>query len=326
MTSIPSTTARDDEHASAAAAWVIRLDADDASAEDRASFERWLQQSPLHPAEFAHAQRNHLLARSLANDELLRAELRRARRTPVPRARWRWPAGIAATLAVLLVPLLLLHPWRPSAEYIATAVGERRDVTLDDGSHLVLDTDTELRVRFTASERELQLLRGQAQFTVGADPQRPLVVNTGDVWIRDIGTTFQVRRAAEGVDVALLDGRVDIGRKGESTARASLVPGQQARVDPQGRIQIGSADSEALLAWTQGTLLVERQRLDKVLAEMNRYRAQPLRLADSADGALLISGRFNVQDQQAFLSALEAGWALTARPSDRNDLVLYRRH
>jgi len=325
MTSIPSTTARNDEDTSAAAAWVIRLDADDASTEDRASFERWLQQSPLHPAQFARAQRSHLLARSLADDELLRAELRRARRAPVRRARWRWPAGIAAALAVLLVPLLLLHPWRPSAEYIATSVGERRDVTLEDGSQLVLDTDTEIRVRFTSNERQLRLLRGQAQFTVGADPQRPLVVTTDDIWIRDIGTTFQVRRAAEGVDVALLDGRVDIGRKGESTARASLVPGQQARVDPQGRIQIGSTDNDALQAWTQGALLVERQRLDLVLIEMNRYRTQPLRLADSADGALLVSGRFNVQDQQAFLAALDAGWSLTASQGDHNEIVLHRR-
>ncbi|TIE19505.1 hypothetical protein DI041_05480 [Stenotrophomonas maltophilia] len=315
----------DDDVIAAAAAWVIRLEADDASAEDRASFEHWLQQSTLHPAQFARAQRSHLLAQALAGDELLRAELHSARRAPVRQARWRWPAGIAAALAVLLVPLLVLQPWRPSPEHFATAIGERRDVTLEDGSRLVLDTDTEISVRFTHSERQLQLLRGQAQFTVGADPRRPLVVTTDDVWIRDIGTTFQVRRAPDGVDVALLDGKVDIGHKGSSTAQASLTPGQQARVDPQGRIQIGNTNIDALHAWTQGTLLVERQRLDRVLAEMNRYRTQPLRLADTADGTLLISGRFNVQDQQAFLAALDAGWSLTSRPGDHNEIVLYRR-
>ncbi|HEM7823519.1 TPA: FecR domain-containing protein, partial [Burkholderia multivorans] len=86
--------------------------------------------------------------------------------------------------------------WAIVTADLRTAVGERRTVTLADRTVVVLDTDTALDVRFDASARRLQLLRGAIMVTSGHDdrvPARALVVATADGDVQPLGTRFSVR-------------------------------------------------------------------------------------------------------------------------------------
>src|SRR3546814_21014903 len=57
--------------------------------------------------------------------------------------------------------------------------------------------------------------------------------------------------------------------------------------------------------WTEGMLVVRGWPLSRLVAEMNRYTATPIRLADSSLGDLPMSGSFRASDQQSFLLSLE---------------------
>ena len=81
-----------------------------------------------------------------------------------------------------------------SGRTYSTDVGERRSVNLPDGSTVLLDSRSLLQVDFTARTRQVELVHGQALFSVIHDPQKPFLVRAGATVIRDIGTQFDVKQ------------------------------------------------------------------------------------------------------------------------------------
>ncbi|WP_342315162.1 FecR domain-containing protein [Lysobacter sp. FW306-1B-D06B] len=308
-----------------AESWMARLLAPDCTPADRAAFEDWLAQAPENVEAWLEVERLQMLSAQLRSDEMLRAATRAVRRAPA-RVGWRrWVPAAAAAVLVLAVTTIW---WRqePFAEaepqQFATTMGEQSEVTLADGTVVLLDTGSRLTARFDGRQRLVELERGRAQFVVGVDPDRPFLVKAGAGTVRDIGTTFQVSHRADAVNVGVLEGRVDVSAGG-GTATA-LAPGEQVDVDTKGRIGTKAPlDVVAARAWPQGDLVFKQRRLDELLAEMNRYSKQQVRLADPALGALTVSGVFHAGDQDALVAVLERGWSLRAERKGAEEIVLH---
>jgi len=310
-----------------AEAWMARLMAPDCTPADRAAFEDWLAQSPQNIEAWLEIERVQALSAQLRSDEMLRAAVRAIRRTPARPFRPWVPAAAAAMLVVAVATIWWGYQPETAAvpQHYATAMGEQSKVTLADGTVVLLDTGTQLTATFDSRERVVKLARGRAQFVVGHDAQRPFLVKAGLSTVRDIGTTFQVARDDGAVDVGLLEGRVDVRAKNDR-AVATLSPGEQVRVDAAGRIGPKTPlDVASARAWPQGDLVFKQRRLDELLAEMNRYSKQQVRLADPALGGLTVSGVFHAGDQDALVAVLERGWSLRAERRGVDEIVLHRR-
>ncbi len=311
-----------------AESWMARLLAPDCTPADRAAFEDWLAQSPDHVTAWLEVERVQMLAAQLRSDDMLRAAARAVRRSPARSGWHRWaPAAAAAVLVLAVATIWWQH--EPFAEadpqYYATAMGEQSEVALADGTVVLLDSGTHLTARFDGRQRLLELERGRAQFVVGRDPDRPFLVKAGQTSVRDVGTTFQVGHRGDVVEVGLLEGRVDVSAASGS-ATTTLAPGEQVSVDAQGRIgPKAPLDVVAARAWPQGDLVFKQRRLDELLAEMNRYSKQQVRLADPALGALTVSGVFHAGDQAALVAVLERGWSLRAERKSVDEIVLHAR-
>lgn len=310
-----------------AEAWMARLMAPDCTPADRAAFEDWLAQSPRNIEAWLEMERVQALSAQLRSDEMLRATTRAIRRTPArPFNAW-LPAAAAAVLVVAVAAIW----WRYEPETAATShryattTGEQSEVTLADGTVVLLDTGTQLTATFDSRERVVELERGRAQFVVGVDAERPFLVKAGHSVVRDVGTTFQVARREGAVDVGLLEGRVDVSTAGDRTV-ARLAPGEAVSVDAAGRIgPKAPLDVASARAWPQGDLVFKQRRLDELLAEMNKYSKQQVRLADPALGGLTVSGVFHAGDQDALVAVLERGWSLRAERRGAEEIVLHRR-
>src|SRR5690606_34501615 len=158
-------------------------------------------------------------------------ELARAKRRPAVN---RWVLGPA--LAASLIGAIALggqQVFAPSSsadsatenvQRYATAIGQRRDVVLDDGSLVTLNTDTLVEVRYSHARRDVRLLQGQAMFHVAKNPERPFIVSAGNRRVTALGTAFdvQVRRGGE-VQVLLVEGRVRV-EPSQRRGIARLVP------------------------------------------------------------------------------------------------------
>ncbi|KAG1245041.1 hypothetical protein G6F65_021459 [Rhizopus arrhizus] len=93
---------------------------------------------------------------------------------------------------------------------VSTERGERRQMTLPDGSVLEINGGTRAQGKLYAGRRDVELESGEINFTVSADPARPFIVDAGSGVVRVTGTVFDVRRDADQVAVLVESGTVQV--------------------------------------------------------------------------------------------------------------------
>jgi transmembrane sensor len=244
--------------------------------------------------------------------------------------RFRYPANsrVAASLAFAVVACGAALAWyvvgRNQADIYSTQVGEIRRITLDDGSSVALNTDSEVHVRYTERGRHVDLVRGEALFEVAKNPHRPFDVEAGQADVHAIGTAFSVRlheeTQEERVDVVVSEGRITINPPASATYTAGTVA-----IVRNGRVTststLSGEDVSGKLAWVSGRLVFRGEKLDAVVAEINRYNHRHLEVSDPEIAGLRIGGTFNPSDPDGFVEALDRTFGIKARLAASGDKI-----
>lgn len=319
--------------------WIVRLNSGTATPGDRREFEAWLAAGPEHRHEFEQLSRmwaaldgtQSLLTAEIAKAEQL-WERYTANRQAAGRWSWRsvaWPAAGAAALVLMLVTAWW---WMrlPEVWMYETAKGAQRQVTLADGSMVMLNTDTRLTVQFSSRTRLIRLGQGEAWFTVRHDERRPFTVQVANGTIRDIGTQFMVNKAPQAVRVNVWEGVVEVGLRAPDESGAAAHPailreGQQVSYDEEGRMSdIRSFDREMVGSWKDGKLIFRSQPLKQVLTEVARYRPEEIRLLDPSLEEFPVSGVFHIHDLEHVIPILEDALPIRAHRVGTNLIVVER--
>lgn len=299
------------EHLQQAADWFALLQGGTACESERLQWQRWLDTGPSQRAAWqrveAVAGEFAMLAGLPARQVLERGAVDGKRRTALRSLAIAPVAGLTGWLA------LRQMPWRSWTAAHRTDVGERREIVLDDGSHLWLNTATAVDVDFSSSLRRIVLHRGEVLITSGHDKTfaaRPLVVDVLQGRLTALGTRFGVRHEkGEAVRLAVFEGRVEARPSSGDDAR-TLVAGQQAqvftdRVDGIAGLTVAGGGASYADDWTRGMLVADGLRLGDFIAELGRYRSGYLGCApDVAD--LRIVGAYPLADTDRILNALQA--------------------
>jgi len=245
---------RRDRAAQEAAEWMLRLQDQNITRAQRAEYVRWLRESPLHVSEMLRVTHVHS---ALANfphwNEIAPVDVsfppaptlefpgaadRRGADTAKPR-RNGWFRPVAATAFLVLVSMVLTYIVHLGPQTIRTGAGERREVTLADGSVIQISPKTTLRVRFTDRQRWVLLSRGDAVFRVAKDRAKPFLVETDHASVRAVGTEFGVEYQGNSVIVTVEEGRVAV-----TQPATGLTP--LARELPQVEVSLG-ADQQVVV-------------------------------------------------------------------------------
>lgn len=311
----------DDRLAEEATAWFVRLASDRVGADDRRTFDAWLQRDPAHGRAYREVE---ALWGELGNlpdprpdprpdpQPHPRPDPRPARKTPVerPAGRWRWAGALAASVLVAAALTLwgevAYDRWR--ADH-ATVIGETRSVTLSDGSRVELNTDTAFAVHVTEDRRRIDLFRGEAFFTVAPDPARPFQVVAGGATATALGTAFAVRLFADGVAIGVSEGRVALAAEPGPALPADAVTvtaGVEGRLHANGAIETRTVDIAARTAWRRGRLIFADRPLRAVVAELDRYRPGAILLVDTSVAEARFTGALGLADTDQALAAIES--------------------
>ncbi|WP_422505017.1 FecR domain-containing protein [Stenotrophomonas sp. GZD-301] len=291
-----------------AAEWLLRLHDDD-SAGVRRACDQWCAQHPEHARAWQRAQRLQALLGQVPAAAALPVLGRphSARRRTAMKHLGAWLALAPGAW----LGWQLLHPAADSPT-LRTAIGDRRNTRLPDGSRVTLDTDTRLSLHFDPRQRTLDLHQGQVLVETAADthvPPRPLAVQTPQGRITALGTRFNVRVEGGRTDVALLAGALVI--QPATGAAWAMAAGEQAWFDAQGRHAVDRLD-ETVASWTTGMLVADAMPLGALLARLDRYRRGRLR-CDPAIARLLVSGAYPLDDTERSLAMLEATYPVQVR-------------
>ncbi|MGH8613584.1 MAG: FecR family protein [Gammaproteobacteria bacterium] len=292
--------------------WIVRQHSGQWSQAERGAFEAWVAQSPAHRDAFERVQALWQGLDRFKGAPFPVLEARPRARTSGPHSRLALAASLALGLAVLalFVAGIDIRSWWSLEETYRTAKGERIGVELADGSHLDLNTDTQVTVRYSTARRAVALNRGEAFFSVVHDTARPFEVIALGGHIRDLGTRFNVRETSNRVEIAVIEGAVIIDTAQRAATR--LTQGKRLSFNAAGEISaIDQADLAALSAWQSGQLLFHLTPLREVAAELTRYHAVEFTFDDPRLEDLRVSGLFKASDLPLLLATLKAVYPIT---------------
>jgi transmembrane sensor len=354
-----------------AAEWLVECQAGTLNAEQRGQFDAWLRASPQHVRAYlellpmwessAHLHSaNPPDARALmdwarsAAPNVVTLDARAGRAVPArppPHAtrtsEFRRSPRAFGAIAAALVLTLFAGWWALLHNVYATHVGEQRTITLADGSVVELNARSRIKVRLTSTERNLQLIEGQALFRVAPDATRPFTVFSGDTRIRAVGTQFDVYKRPGGTTITVIEGRVAVSpntaepivehrgttlSNGETaplstthgSAELLLTAGQQVSVSPSRNARPVAIDATRATAWTQRRLIFSATPLTEVAEEFNRYNTRRLVLETPDLATLRINGVFSSTDPATLVAFLREQPGIIVTESEREIRITHR--
>ncbi len=328
-----------------AADWHTRLADEDSSAQAYAEFHAWLAADVRHKAAFEAVELACARMGEARVDPRIMS-LRREALSATHRLRAFRFAAAAAVIGVVIAITYVVGPLfrdgsagNPAMMMGAaseggafrTAIGERSSVTLSDGSSVVLNTNSRIEVRFTADQRNVRLLAGQAWFQVAKNAARPFVVEAADQRVTALGTAFDVRLdSRDSVQVTLAEGKVSVEPIRSPLIRLIrppavaevLVSGEALIVSDQTPARKRKADLTKVSSWRQGQVVFDNDTLEAAVAEINRYSPTRIELADPALGQLRVSGVFRAGHSESFVETVTGHYPIQVESRDETRILL----
>ena len=263
--------------------------------------------------------------------------------------------GFMLLLQQLMWPGLFAGPIERSNGIYASAIGKQIEVPLADGSVVHLNTNSQIKVDYGEAYRTIYLIQGEAHFSVAKNRAKPFRVFAGKGRVQAVGTAFTVYLREQDIDVLVTEGKVELAAQTATTPTPTVAPitpaattapaapgnsitvpverlgllseGQGATiVIAQQNKKAGSGSLKAMDAntlkqkdaWRSGLLLFTGDSLEDVVAEISRYTAVTIEIADPALKKIRIGGQFRVGDLAGMFKALETNFALQVVQQDNN--------
>lgn len=305
-----------------AARWFARLNSASVSTADLSAFHDWRRDAD-HDAAYRRVEHVWQQSQKLAGDPIISDALAGAHRRARSRRAFKrlWPLVPVGVLAAALGVTVFVEKQRLAPRAYATAIGQQRLITLPDGTHVRLDTDSQIQAQYSARQRAVTLVKGRAYFDVVHNASRPFSVVAGNTVIDDLGTRFEVREREGAVQVTLVQGSVTVEQAGSTAASWRLTPGQQVTTGAAPAAP-KAVDVSATTSWTSGRLIFNDVSLEAAVTEVNRYARQRIVLASGDVGAMRVSGAFNTSDPQGFVSAVVKLYDLNAHSQADGSILL----
>lgn len=318
------------ERIAEASVWIAKLHGDARSRDVDDGLRRWLYAHPDNARAF------ELATEVWEESEQLRGVVPFRPLTHVEDRPGRGRALVVAFACMLTLAIVGIV-WFQYAGVVATAVGEQRQLVLQDGTRVFLNTDTRIAVKYDESVRRVELRRGEALFNVAKRSDWPFVVVAGDRQVKALGTSFVVRRDAGRIAVTLVEGSVLVTpvqpvlpELAEPTVDApgaivlspdvagdasggqfKLAAGQRLTFNSGAATRLDTPSIEKATAWRRGQVILDDTPLQTAIAEMNRYNETKLIVTDPEAAAIPINGLFQAGDSTHFANAVAQAYGLT---------------
>jgi len=244
--------------------WLITLEcANDAQ---KSAFNDWLNADPAHARAYAKAN-------AVWNGQplLAAAHTLQTRRAPgvMRRVSRYWKHAAAAAVLVITVGGYSNVPLRLQADHL-TMVGERQRLQLEDGSKVLLNTNSAFSSKLVNAQGNARLYQGEAFFEVPANLELPMLLDAGPVRASVRDSAFAVSYLNGEAHVRVQRGDVELRVKSVGT-QMRLSAGNSVSIGPNGFGQPVKLNPQTDLAWVQGRLVFENCPMGKVLDEVRRY-------------------------------------------------------
>ena len=249
----------------------------------------------------------------------------------------------ASTVIVAMAGLWTLFGAVDNGNYYQTAIGEQSTVMLQDGTQLILNTNTQVSVSYSDQQRLLTLKQGELHVSVAKDKYRPLSVIAGGQIVQALGTEFNVEITDDQkIELVVTEGKVKIGlvkasvqqavEKAQPKQKSLRLPvdapivsaGEEIMLgDPNETITEVSADDIAVkLSWQQGNLIFRGESLEEAVKEINRYTSVEFVFMSEDLKKMRVAGLFKAGDVEGLLATLRENFDIVSQRDGDGKVLL----
>jgi len=184
------------------------------------------------------------------------------------------------------------------------------EVKLSEGSIVTINSRTKLTYpkRFEKNKREVEL-SGEAFFEVAKDPDRPFIINAGDIRIEVLGTSFNVKayEDQEEIEVTVSTGKVAVYSIDNPDERVILVKGEKAIFYKSNtKIEISINEDINFDSWKTKQIIFEDTPMPEVIRIINEIYKSDLKLVGSQVLDCPVTTTFDNQSLESILNVLES--------------------
>ncbi|MDX2369156.1 MAG: FecR domain-containing protein [Colwellia sp.] len=198
----------------------------------------------------------------------------------------------------LTTPLYTAKQNTLRANEYQTELGQHQTITAKDGSVIVLAAKSRVFVDYSAAQRDIYLLSGEALFTVAKDKNRPFVVHNQGRTVQALGTIFNVRESKTVMEVAVLEGVVEVkiqpkvsNSQTKPQQITTLIAGQAIHLDKSDRFSDTLIfEISERMAWQNGRLNYINTHLANVIFDLKRYSELTIHIPDNQVASLGYTG------------------------------------
>lgn len=319
-----------------AAAWVAGMDSRANSADKnsllhvhyQARFQKWIEQSPQHREAIERMAAIWGGCDILDELNYIEHEVESADEASKTKQKFvRVVGAIAASLLVVFAAIFYQTSGyfdQTQTSHFITTVGSQKTISLVDGSTVILNTDSEIKVAITSNIRTIRLVRGEVHFEVASDRSRPFRVLAGGGVVKAVGTAFTVFLHEKSVEVTVTEGVVELLAQPENFSEiklmvsdntvkqelrtvAALTAGQNAVFTEkiESLEQMSEEELDRKLLWREGFIAFAGEPLSMVVADISRYTDIIIEIDDPDLEDTPIGGHFKVGDVEGMFEALE---------------------
>lgn len=163
---------------------------------------------------------------------------------------------------------------KPQINKLLVPRGGEYYIELEDGTKVWLNAESELQFpEYFEKDKRLIAVKGEAYIEVSHDPQRAFYVQTGNVQVHVVGTSFNVRNFSDedNLSIALAKGKVLMeNMKGELLTE--LAPSKQFVMNETTEIfHVETVNLQTVLAWKNRIFAFDKEPLISIVKKLERW-------------------------------------------------------
>ena len=176
-------------------------------------------------------------------------------------------------------------------------VGHRTKTVLSDGTEICLNSGSRLEILLSDGKERRVRLEGEAYLDVSHDEERPFILETSEMEVKVLGTSFDVSTYGETHSVVLVEGSVEAGCIG-SSVRSRISPDQMYVIDSDtGNSRIEDVDAESLVTWKDGYLNLQNMTVGELFSRLERYYGVRIICSDDCKDTFTMSGKLILESR-----------------------------
>ena len=288
--------------------WLVKLETDSMADGDEERFVEWMEQDERHGQAFYQAEQTWKLMAEAGASNAKEALI--SPTSSIQTKSWSVNALISLAASILVV-FASVFWWQDI--YFATMsdhythTGQRLEQKLSDGSELVLNTDTAIDVQYDDNTRLVKVLSGEVYVTVAKDPNRPFIVQIGDLQVTALGTQFIVKKEGNSdPSVTVTEHSVKVESTASNKVNLVLNQGYKVSLDETNETlsKVESVNTELAQSWRTGKYVFKDQPLALVIAELNRYYDGKILIRDNTLVNKRVTGVLDLDNPRVSLNNL----------------------